>query len=130
MYIKYCLIYIVLYSLTFVLRTYSVLFLQGIRSNMTDACEEHDPCQHGGICISTDSGPICECRNLDYEGIFCEKGTFTNNTILYSKKKKNKIIFGRMICISKPLNTSWLLAIRLIANFIVYGFLTCKSCSS
>lgn len=47
---------------------------QGLRDNSTDACEEHDPCQHGGICISTDSGPICECRNLDYEGIFCEKG--------------------------------------------------------
>ena len=52
-------------------RTY---LFQGIRGNNTDACEEHDPCQHGGICISTDSGPICECRNLDYEGIFCEKG--------------------------------------------------------
>ncbi|XP_039282936.1 neurexin-3-like [Nilaparvata lugens] len=46
---------------------------KGLRGNLTDACEEHDPCQHGGICISTDSGPICECRNLDYEGIFCEK---------------------------------------------------------
>ncbi|XP_049829259.1 neurexin-1 isoform X6 [Schistocerca gregaria] len=46
---------------------------RGIRGNLTDACEEHDPCQHGGICISTDSGPICECRNVDFEGIFCEK---------------------------------------------------------
>ncbi|XP_069697734.1 neurexin 1-like [Periplaneta americana] len=47
---------------------------RGIRGNTTDACEDHDPCQHGGICISTDSGPICECRNVDFEGIFCEKG--------------------------------------------------------
>lgn len=39
-----------------------------------DACESHDPCLHGGICISTDSGPICECRNVEYEGTFCEKG--------------------------------------------------------
>ncbi|XP_068083591.1 neurexin 1-like [Anabrus simplex] len=46
---------------------------RGIRGNATDACEDHDPCQHGGICISTDSGPICECRNVDFEGIFCEK---------------------------------------------------------
>ncbi|XP_071453531.1 neurexin 1-like, partial [Hetaerina americana] len=47
---------------------------QGIRGNAsTDACEEHDPCQHGGICISTDSGPICECRNVDFEGVHCEK---------------------------------------------------------
>ncbi|XP_055525432.1 neurexin-1b isoform X3 [Wyeomyia smithii] len=46
---------------------------KGLRSNVTDACERHDPCQHGGICISTDSGPICECRNLEYEGPYCER---------------------------------------------------------
>ncbi|KFB36467.1 AGAP004066-PA-like protein [Anopheles sinensis] len=44
-----------------------------LRTNVTDACERHDPCQHGGICISTDSGPICECRNLEYEGTYCER---------------------------------------------------------
>ncbi|XP_046600908.1 neurexin-1 isoform X2 [Neodiprion lecontei] len=44
-----------------------------IVTNVTDACEVHDPCQHGGICISTDSGPICECRTGDYEGVYCEK---------------------------------------------------------
>jgi leucine-rich repeat transmembrane neuronal protein 1/2 len=50
--------------------------LQSLRNmaNTTDACEIRDPCQHGGICISTDSGPICECRNGDYEGAYCEKG--------------------------------------------------------
>lgn len=47
---------------------------------MTDACERHDPCQHGGICISTDSGPICDCRNYEYEGAFCEKGEYLQNT--------------------------------------------------
>lgn len=50
---------------------------QGERRNATDACEEYDPCQHEGICISTDTGPICECRNNDYEGTFCEKGIVT-----------------------------------------------------
>lgn len=49
------------------------LYLQGLR-NVTDACERHDPCQHEGICISTDSGPICECRNTEYEGMYCERG--------------------------------------------------------
>ncbi|XP_023310853.1 neurexin-1-like [Anoplophora glabripennis] len=44
-----------------------------LRGNSSDACEVRDPCQHGGICISTDSGPICECRNPDYEGEYCEK---------------------------------------------------------
>ncbi|KAH8276780.1 hypothetical protein KR026_000655 [Drosophila bipectinata] len=47
--------------------------LRGVRGNTTDACERNDPCQHGGICISTDSGPICECRNLEYDGQYCEK---------------------------------------------------------
>ncbi|XP_048269654.1 neurexin-1 isoform X10 [Bombus affinis] len=42
-------------------------------ANTTDACETRDPCQHGGICISTDSGPFCECRSGDYEGAYCEK---------------------------------------------------------
>ncbi|XP_030369274.1 neurexin-1 isoform X3 [Scaptodrosophila lebanonensis] len=46
---------------------------RGVRGNTSDACERHDPCQHGGICISTDSGPICECRNLEYDGQYCEK---------------------------------------------------------
>ncbi|KAH1014811.1 hypothetical protein HUJ05_012636, partial [Dendroctonus ponderosae] len=44
-----------------------------LRGNSSDACEVRDLCRHGGICISTDSGPICECRNSDYEGEFCEK---------------------------------------------------------
>lgn len=51
-----------------------ILLLQILRGNSSDACEIRDPCQHGGICISTDSGPICECRNPDYEGEYCEKG--------------------------------------------------------
>ncbi|XP_067134301.1 neurexin 1-like isoform X3 [Centruroides vittatus] len=46
---------------------------KGVRSNQLDACEHHDPCQHGGICISTDSGAICDCRAVDYEGSFCER---------------------------------------------------------
>ncbi|CAO1431878.1 unnamed protein product [Diamesa hyperborea] len=46
---------------------------RGLRNNVTDACERHDPCQHGGICISTDSGPLCECRNVEYEGTYCER---------------------------------------------------------
>lgn len=52
------------------------MILQMLKGNSSDACEIRDPCQHGGICISTDSGPICECRNPDYEGEYCEKGEF------------------------------------------------------
>ncbi|GBP40771.1 hypothetical protein EVAR_26435_1 [Eumeta japonica] len=43
-------------------------------TNTSDACERSDPCQHGGVCISTDAGPVCECRGGDYEGAFCERG--------------------------------------------------------
>ncbi|XP_037079238.1 neurexin-1a-like [Pollicipes pollicipes] len=46
---------------------------KGVRWNGVDACAQHDPCQHGGICISTDTGAACECRNLDFRGAFCEK---------------------------------------------------------
>ncbi|KAK0073236.1 hypothetical protein PV325_010047, partial [Microctonus aethiopoides] len=48
-----------------------------IAPNSTDACETRDPCQHGGICISTDTGPICECRTGDYEGEYCEKESWS-----------------------------------------------------
>lgn len=46
----------------------------GVRTNKKDMCEHQDPCQHGGICISTDLGAICDCRYIDFEGSFCEKG--------------------------------------------------------
>lgn len=43
----------------------------------SDACEKHDPCQHGGICISTDDGPKCQCRDKNFEGAYCEIGKCT-----------------------------------------------------
>jgi len=43
----------------------------------SDACEKHDPCQHGGICISTDDGPKCQCRDKNFEGAYCEIGTYS-----------------------------------------------------
>ena len=27
-----------------------------------------------GVCISADSGAVCECRNIDWEGEFCHIG--------------------------------------------------------
>lgn len=66
------------------------VWLQILRGNTSDACEVRDPCQHGGICISTDSGPICECRNSDYEGEFCEKGKK-----VYSPKYQITVYVGK-----------------------------------
>ena len=47
--------------------------LQGVRASTVDACEHHNPCQNGGICISTDGGPICECSYIDFDGTYCEQ---------------------------------------------------------
>ncbi|CAL8090768.1 unnamed protein product [Orchesella dallaii] len=41
-------------------------------SATSEACERHDPCLHGGFCISTDSGPVCDCKHIDFEGVNCE----------------------------------------------------------
>ncbi|XP_076366546.1 neurexin 1-like [Tachypleus tridentatus] len=45
----------------------------GVRKNGLDHCNYRNPCHHGGACISTDSGAICDCKNVDYEGTFCDK---------------------------------------------------------
>lgn len=49
----------------------------GHRRGNSDVCEKHDPCQHGGICISTDNGPKCQCRDKNFEGARCEIGKWT-----------------------------------------------------
>ena len=51
-----------------------IILLQGVRASTVDACVHQDPCRHGGVCISTDSGPLCDCENIDFTGVFCEKG--------------------------------------------------------
>ena len=39
-----------------------------------DECELRDLCKNDGICITTDTDPVCECIHENYEGPFCEKG--------------------------------------------------------
>lgn len=77
----------------------SIVCLQSLRNmmttNATDACETRDPCQHGGICISTDSGPICECRSGDYEGAYCEKGE-----LFYMRKHRSCVCARADILVS------------------------------
>ena len=52
-----------------------MLAYQGIRYNLNfDACQMNNPCLNGGICVSTDAGPICDCSLLEYNGLRCEKG--------------------------------------------------------
>ncbi|XP_023246980.1 neurexin-1 isoform X2 [Copidosoma floridanum] len=45
-----------------------------LATNETDPCLTLDPCKNNGICMTKDLGPYCECRNGDYEGIYCENG--------------------------------------------------------
>eukprot|EP00095_Tigriopus_kingsejongensis_P012046 maker-scaffold90_size386344-snap-gene-1.15 protein:Tk12046 transcript:maker-scaffold90_size386344-snap-gene-1.15-mRNA-1 annotation:"Neurexin-2-alpha" len=58
-------------------RRQEVIAYKGVRASTVDACEHHNPCKHGGICISTDGGPLCDCRYIDFEGIFCQQSKDT-----------------------------------------------------
>ena len=47
---------------------------QGVRASSLNACDHRDPCQNGGSCLPTDSGPICECSRTQFTGRHCETG--------------------------------------------------------
>ena len=69
---------------------------QGVRGSAIEACEKHNPCQNGGICISTDSGPICECAFIDFVGAFCETGQSLTNRYFRSDSRRNDYLTGQM----------------------------------
>ena len=50
------------------------ILLQGVRSTTINTCEHQNPCQNNGVCISTDNGPACECKEIDFTGVHCEEG--------------------------------------------------------
>ncbi|KAG8193397.1 hypothetical protein JTE90_012197 [Oedothorax gibbosus] len=74
-----------------VLRAQDLQESQGVRSSSPpdDHCERGNPCLNGGACISTDAGPVCDCRRTDYEGDLCEQkrppseATFTGEEYLH-----------------------------------------------
>jgi len=37
-------------------------------------CETDNPCLHGGICVNTAAGPLCECDRTDFDGMRCSIG--------------------------------------------------------
>jgi len=39
-----------------------------------DRCEKDSPCLHGGICVNTAAGPLCECDRTDFDGTRCTIG--------------------------------------------------------
>lgn len=47
---------------------------EGVRTTTRDPCEDHNPCLHEGVCVSTDTGSLCQCTGTNYEGQFCESG--------------------------------------------------------
>ncbi|XP_065225027.1 neurexin 1 isoform X2 [Planococcus citri] len=57
-----------------------------IPGSAEDICETEDPCKNGGICISTNNGPTCDCHNLEYEGLFCEKDKAPSEATFYGKE--------------------------------------------
>ena len=56
-------------------RQQSMVDSQGVRRTHNDTCRPVSPCRHGGVCVSVDRGPWCDCRGTGYEGKHCEKGT-------------------------------------------------------
>ncbi|KAH7940421.1 hypothetical protein HPB49_000195 [Dermacentor silvarum] len=73
---------------------------KGVRLRSDEPCEQRDPCQHGGSCISTDTGPVCDCRGLDYEGSFCDQekqpseATFRGHEFLSLDSSRAPVISG------------------------------------
>jgi hypothetical protein len=84
----------------FILITYYLFFLlQGVRASAVNACDHRNPCLHGGTCLPTDAGPICDCSNVEFEGINCEKGKRESSvraTETEEKKKNRKKCTGRL----------------------------------
>lgn len=56
------------------LESVDMLTGSGVRSGVDDPCTVHDPCQHGGACINTDLGPVCECGSTGFVGTHCSTG--------------------------------------------------------
>lgn len=39
-----------------------------------DQCLTENPCLHEGVCLTQDTGVLCDCTQTDYEGEHCELG--------------------------------------------------------
>jgi len=59
---------------------------KGVRASTVDACQHESPCQHASKCLSTDQGPICECDNTGYKGIFCEQESPTSEAVFRGRE--------------------------------------------
>jgi len=53
------------------IRQQGMMAFKGVRQTSLDFCQYENPCKNKGVCISSDVGPVCECRNIDWEGQFC-----------------------------------------------------------
>jgi len=42
--------------------------------SVDNRCETDNPCLHGGICVNTAAGPLCECDRTDFDGMRCSIG--------------------------------------------------------
>lgn len=51
-----------------------MLEASGLRSISDEICEEQNPCQNNGECVSTETGVVCDCSDTEYSGTHCEAG--------------------------------------------------------
>jgi hypothetical protein len=52
----------------------SMLDNVGVRTNDRQSCSVKNSCLNHGVCVSTDTGSICDCSATNYEGQFCQHG--------------------------------------------------------
>jgi len=43
---------------------------------LENRCGKNSPCLHGGLCVNTAAGPLCECDRTDFDGMTCSIGLF------------------------------------------------------
>ena len=52
----------------------SLIDSRGLRTTERRECDTANTCRHDGVCVDTDSGPICDCSLTEYVGKQCEIG--------------------------------------------------------
>jgi len=64
-----------------------------------DRCRTDNPCLHGGICVNTAAGPLCECDRTDFDGIRCSIGLLCRFFTVIYLRYLSKHVFVSLITV-------------------------------
>ncbi|XP_013421404.1 neurexin-3 [Lingula anatina] len=56
----------------------------GIEKDVSDPCSSKNVCMNNGTCLVTDTGAICDCSAINFEGEFCEKASLQSFTVVFT----------------------------------------------